>query len=204
MTALLQVDDLATHFFTRDGVVKAVDGVSFSLDAGKTLAIVGESGSGKSVTALSIMRLIPDPPGKIVRGAVRFKGDDIVGMKEDEVRRLRGNRIAMIFQDPMTSLNPVYRVGVQIGETLVLHKGFSKKQAFERAVELLDLVGIPNPRSRARDYPHQFSGGMRQRAMIAMALSCDPDILIADEPTTALDVTIQAQILELMLELQGR
>ncbi|MHB9003884.1 MAG: ABC transporter ATP-binding protein [Coriobacteriia bacterium] len=204
MTALLEVDNLATHFFTRDGVVKAVDGVSFNLRAGKTLAIVGESGSGKSVTALSVMRLIPDPPGKIVHGAVRFKGDDIVAMKEDQVRQLRGNRIAMIFQDPMTSLNPVYRVGAQIGETLVLHKGFSKKQAFERAVELLDLVGIPNPASRARDYPHQFSGGMRQRAMIAMALACDPDILIADEPTTALDVTIQAQILELMLELQQR
>jgi oligopeptide transport system ATP-binding protein len=204
MATLLEVENLKTHFFTRDGVVKAVDGVSFTLDAGKTLAVVGESGSGKSVTALSIMRLIPDPPGKIISGDVLFKGESIVDMSESRVREIRGDRIAMIFQDPMTSLNPVYRVGSQIGESLRLHKGFSKKQAFNRAVELLDLVGIPHPRDRARDYPHQFSGGMRQRAMIAMALSCDPDILIADEPTTALDVTIQAQILELMLELQKR
>ena len=204
MTTLLEVENLKTHFFTRDGVVKAVDGVSFTLEEGKTLAVVGESGSGKSVTALSIMRLIPDPPGKIVSGNVLFKGESIVDMPESRVREIRGDRIAMIFQDPMTSLNPVYRVGSQIGESLRLHKGFSKKEAFNRAVELLDLVGIPHPRDRARDYPHQFSGGMRQRAMIAMALSCDPDILIADEPTTALDVTIQAQILELMLELQKR
>jgi len=204
MTTLLEVENLKTHFFTRDGVVKAVDGVSFTLEEGKTLAVVGESGSGKSVTALSIMRLIPDPPGKIVSGDVLFKGESIVDMSESRVREIRGDRIAMIFQDPMTSLNPVYRVGSQIGESLRLHKGVSKKEAFNRAVELLDLVGIPHPRDRARDYPHQFSGGMRQRAMIAMALSCDPDILIADEPTTALDVTIQAQILELMLELQKR
>ncbi|MRR12066.1 ABC transporter ATP-binding protein, partial [bacterium] len=189
MTALLEIDNLATHFFTRDGVVKAVDGVSFTLEAGKTLGVVGESGSGKSVTALSIMRLIPDPPGRIVSGAARFKGDDIVKMKDEDVRRLRGDRIAMIFQDPMTSLNPVYRVGNQIAESLTLHKGMNKKEALARAVELLDLVGIPNPASRARDYPHQFSGGMRQRAMIAMALSCNPSLLVADEPTTALDVT---------------
>ncbi|GAB4288210.1 MAG: ABC transporter ATP-binding protein [Coriobacteriia bacterium] len=204
MSKLLEVTDLKTHFFTRDGVVKAVDGVSFSLDYGQTLAIVGESGSGKSVTAMSIMGLIPDPPGKIVEGDILFKGDSMLAMEPAEVRKLRGDRIAMIFQDPMTSLNPVYRVGHQIGESLRIHRGVTKREAFERAVELLDLVGIPNPRERAKDYPHQFSGGMRQRAMIAMALSCDPDILIADEPTTALDVTIQAQILELMIELQDR
>ncbi len=202
--ALLEVTGLKTHFFTRDGVVKAVDGVTFSLERGKTLAIVGESGSGKSVTALSLMRLIPDPPGKILEGSIIFDGKDVLEMSDAEVRALRGNRIAMIFQDPMTSLNPVYRVGRQIGEALRLHKGMSKKEAFERSVELLDMVGIPNARERAKDYPHQFSGGMRQRAMIAMALSCDPDILIADEPTTALDVTIQAQILELMMEMQER
>ncbi|MDI6901493.1 MAG: ABC transporter ATP-binding protein [Anaerosomatales bacterium] len=204
MSKLLEVTDLRTHFFTRDGVVKAVDGVSFSLDYGQTLAIVGESGSGKSVTAMSIMGLIPDPPGKIVEGDILFKGDSMLAMEPAEVRKLRGDRIAMIFQDPMTSLNPVYRVGHQIGESLRIHRGMTKREAFDRAVELLDLVGIPNPRERAKDYPHQFSGGMRQRAMIAMALSCDPDILIADEPTTALDVTIQAQILELMIELQDR
>jgi len=202
--ALLEVNNLKTHFFTRDGVVKAVDGVTFTLEKGKTLAVVGESGSGKSVTALSIMRLIPDPPGKIVEGEIEFKGTDIITLGDSAVRSLRGNEIAMIFQDPMTSLNPVYRVGRQIGESLRLHRNISKKEALERAVELLDMVGIPNPADRARDYPHQFSGGMRQRAMIAMALSCDPDILIADEPTTALDVTIQAQILDLMVELQDR
>jgi oligopeptide transport system ATP-binding protein len=204
MPALLEVKDLATHFTTRDGVVRAVDGVSFTLECSKTLAIVGESGSGKSVTALSIMRLIQEPQGKIVSGEILFKGDDILKMSDSNVRALRGDRIAMIFQDPMTSLNPVFRVGRQIGESLMLHKGMSRKEAFERSVELLDMVGIPHPRERARDYPHQFSGGMRQRAMIAMALACDPDILIADEPTTALDVTIQAQILELMIEMQER
>ncbi len=204
MSALLEVKDLVTHFTTRDGVVRAVDGVSFSLQPGKTLAVVGESGSGKSVTALSIMRLIPQPQGRIVSGEVLFKGSDVLRMNETQVREMRGDRIAMIFQDPMTSLNPVFRVGRQIGESLILHKGMSRKAALERAVELLDMVGIPHPRDRARDYPHQFSGGMRQRAMIAMALACDPDILIADEPTTALDVTIQAQILELMMEMQER
>ncbi|MDY0341000.1 MAG: ABC transporter ATP-binding protein [Coriobacteriia bacterium] len=202
--ALLQVNDLRTHFFTRDGLVKAVDGVTFSLDKGETLGVVGESGSGKSVTAMSIMRLTPDPPGKVVGGEVLYKGADILTMSAAEVRDLRGNRISMVFQDPMTSLNPVYRVGEQIGEAIRIHKKATKREAFERAVELLDLVGIPNPRSRAKDFPHQFSGGMRQRAMIAMALACDPDILIADEPTTALDVTIQAQILELMMSLQER
>ncbi len=204
MSALLEVKDLATHFMTRDGVVKAVDGVSFVLEPGKTLAVVGESGSGKSVTALSIMRLIQEPQGRIVSGEILFKGDDIRKMSDSQVRSVRGDRIAMIFQDPMTSLNPVFRVGRQIGESLILHKGMTRKQAFERAVELLEMVGIPHPRDRAKDYPHQFSGGMRQRAMIAMALACDPDILIADEPTTALDVTIQAQILELMMEMQER
>jgi oligopeptide transport system ATP-binding protein len=204
MTKLLEVRGLKTHFFTRDGVVRAVDGVSFDVDAGKTLAVVGESGSGKSVTALSIMRLIPDPPGKVVEGEILFKGDSVLAMGEEAVREMRGNRIAMIFQDPMTSLNPVYRVGWQIAEALRLHRSISRQEAEARAVEMIELVGIPNPAERARDYPHQFSGGMRQRAMIAMALACDPDILIADEPTTALDVTIQAQILELMIELQER
>ncbi|MDA3937252.1 MAG: ABC transporter ATP-binding protein [Actinomycetota bacterium] len=204
MTRLLEVIDLQTHFFTRDGVVKAVDGVSFTLDKGETLGVVGESGSGKSVTAMSIMRLIPDPPGKVVGGDIIFKGDSVLEMTAQQVRSLRGNRIAMIFQDPMTSLNPVYRVGEQIGESVRLHKNASKQEAFERAVELLDLVGIPHPRERARDYPHQFSGGMRQRAMIAMAIANQPKVLIADEPTTALDVTIQAQILDLMNELQDR
>ncbi len=204
MAALLEVTNLKTHFFTRDGVVKAVDGVTFSLEKGKTLAVVGESGSGKSVTAMSIMRLIPEPPGKIVEGDITFKGESILKMKDSAVRQLRGDRIAMIFQDPMTSMNPVYRVGLQIGESLRIHKGMSKKEAHARAVELLEMVGIPHPADRANDYPHQFSGGMRQRAMIAMALACDPDILIADEPTTALDVTIQAQILDLMVELQQR
>lgn len=202
MPGLLEVRNLSTRFTTRDGIVKAVDDVSFSLEAGKTLAIVGESGSGKSVTALSVMRLVAEPAGRIVSGQVLFKGDDVLKMSEAEVRALRGNRIAMIFQDPMTSLNPVFRVGYQIGESLVVHKGTTPKEAFERAVELLDMVGIPHARERAKEYPHQFSGGMRQRVMIAMALACDPDILIADEPTTALDVTIQAQILDLMIEMQ--
>jgi oligopeptide transport system ATP-binding protein len=201
---LLEVDDLHMHFFTRDGVVKAVDGVSFTLECGQTLGVVGESGSGKSVTALSIMRLIPEPPGKVVSGDIRFRGESILQMSEKEQRKLRGNRIAMIFQDPMTSLNPVYRIGKQIGEPLRLHKNSSKKESWAAATELLTRVGIPQAADRARDYPHEFSGGMRQRAMIAMALACGPDILIADEPTTALDVTIQAQILELMQEIQAR
>jgi oligopeptide transport system ATP-binding protein len=201
---LLEVDDLHMHFFTRDGVVKACDGVSFTLESGKTLGVVGESGSGKSVTAMTIMRLIPEPPGKVVSGDIRFKGESILAMSEKEQRKLRGNRIAMIFQDPMTSLNPVYRIGQQLAEPLRLHKDMSRKDAWAAAVELLKRVGIPQADERARNYPHEFSGGMRQRAMIAMALACGPDILIADEPTTALDVTIQAQILELMQEIQER
>jgi oligopeptide transport system ATP-binding protein len=201
---LLEVEDLKMYFHTRDGVVKAVDGVSYTLDSGETLGVVGESGSGKSVTSLTVMRLIQMPPGKIEGGDAKFRGESLLTKTEDEMRHIRGNKIAMIFQDPMTSLNPVYRVGRQIAEPLSLHKGFSKKAAWDRAVELLELVGIPNPEKRVKDYPHQFSGGMRQRAMIAMSLSCDPDILIADEPTTALDVTIQAQIVELMEELQAR
>ncbi len=204
MPPLLEVDDLHMHFFTRDGVVKAVDGVSFTLEAGRTLGVVGESGSGKSVTAMSIMRLIPEPPGKVVSGDIRFKGESILAMSDKEQRKLRGNRIAMIFQDPMTSLNPVHRIGKQIAEPLRLHKNMTRKEAWAAAVELLDQVGIPQAAERARNYPHEFSGGMRQRAMIAMALACGPDILIADEPTTALDVTIQAQILDLMQEIQKR
>ena len=204
MPPLLELDDLHMHFFTRDGVVKAVDGVSFTLECGRTLGVVGESGSGKSVTAMSIMRLIPEPPGKVVSGDIRFKGESILAMSDKEQRRLRGNRIAMIFQDPMTSLNPVYRIGKQIAEPLRLHKGLTRTEAWAAAVELLRQVGIPQAEERARNYPHEFSGGMRQRAMIAMALACGPDILIADEPTTALDVTIQAQILELMQEIQRR
>ena len=202
MPRLLEVDNLKTQFFTQDGVVKAVDGVSFALDRGETLGIVGESGCGKSITALSIMRLIPTPPGKIVAGQVLLDGQDVLTMSEEEVRHIRGNRVAMVFQDPMTSLNPVLTIGRQIGEALQLHLGMTKPQARQRAIELLRMVGIPNPEQRVDQYPHQFSGGMRQRVMIAMALSCNPDVLIADEPTTALDVTIQAQILDLMRALQ--
>ncbi len=198
---ILEVKDLRTHFKTDDGVVKAVDGVSFVLHKGETLGVVGESGSGKSVTNLSIMRLIPSPPGKIVSGEVVFEGGDILGLKNEELRKIRGNRISMIFQDPMTSLNPFLRISTQLIETIMLHQKVDKKAARERAVEMLQKVGIPNAVKRVDNYPHQFSGGMRQRVMIAMALSCNPDILIADEPTTALDVTIQAQILELMQEL---
>jgi len=201
---LLQVDDLKMYFHTRDGVVKAVNGVSFTLDKGRTLAIVGESGSGKSVTAMTLMGLVPMPPGRIEGGDAFYRGESLLYADEKKLRELRGNRIAMIFQDPMTSLNPVYRVGRQLAEPLILHKGMKKPEAWEKAIDLLRLVGIPNPEKRVKEYPHQFSGGMRQRAMIAMALACDPDILIADEPTTALDVTIQAQIIELMQDLQKR
>jgi oligopeptide transport system ATP-binding protein len=201
---LLVVDDLTMYFYTRDGVVKAVDGVSYTLDKGETLGVVGESGSGKSVTALTLMGLIDMPPGKVEKGDAVFNGRSLVTMKESELRKIRGNDIAMIFQDPMTSLNPVYTIGRQLSEPLILHKGMTKKDAWNRSGELLKLVGIPHAVERLKDYPHQFSGGMRQRVMIAMALSCDPAILIADEPTTALDVTIQAQILELMQELQER
>ena len=201
---LLELQDLKMYFHTQDGVVKAVDGVSYTLDRGETLGVVGESGSGKSVTALTIMGLIDMPPGKIEGGDVLYRGKSLLQMSEEEMQGVRGNDIAMIFQDPMTSLNPVYTIGRQLGEGLRLHRGYTKQQATQRAIELLDLVGIPNPEQRVKDYPHQFSGGMRQRVMIAMALACDPDILIADEPTTALDVTIQAQIIELMQEMQKK
>ncbi|MDQ2784932.1 MAG: ABC transporter ATP-binding protein [Chloroflexota bacterium] len=200
---LLDVTNLKTQFFTQDGVVKAVDGVSFHVNPGETLGIVGESGCGKSITALSLMRLIPTPPGKIVDGSIVFQGDNILEMSDEEVRNIRGNRIAMIFQDPMTSLNPVLTVNRQISEAVMLHLGMSKAEARERSVELLKMVGIPNAEERVGQYPHQFSGGMRQRVMIAMALSCNPDLIIADEPTTALDVTIQAQILELLAKIQA-
>lgn len=202
MAPLLDVRDLHTYFYTRDGIVKSVNGVSFSVNRGETLGIVGESGCGKSVTSLSIMRLVPDPPGKIVRGQVLFDGRDLLTLSDAEMRQVRGNRIAMIFQDPMTSLNPVLTVGRQISESLELHMGMTGAQAQQRTIELLGLVGIPGASSRLRSYPHQFSGGMRQRVMIAMALACNPELLIADEPTTALDVTIQAQILELINRLK--
>jgi len=199
---LLDVADLKTQFFTQDGVVKAVDGVTFHLNKGETLGIVGESGSGKSITALSLMRLIPSPPGKITDGKIMFQGDNVLEMSDEQVRAIRGNRIAMIFQDPMTSLNPVLTVNRQISEAVMLHLGLSKDEARQRSVELLKMVGIPNAEDRINQYPHQFSGGMRQRVMIAMALSCNPDLIIADEPTTALDVPIQAQILELLKKIQ--
>jgi len=199
---LLEVKNLKTYFDTDEGTVKAVDGVSFHLDRGETLAVVGESGSGKSVMSLSTMRLIPTPPGRIAGGEILFEGEDIVKKSEREMRRIRGNDISMIFQEPMTSLNPVYTVGDQIAEAIVLHQGKTKRQAMSLAAEMLDLVGIPEPGKRVKNYPHQMSGGMRQHVMIAMALSCSPKLLIADEPTTALDVTIQAQILDLMRKLQ--
>ena len=201
--ALLEVENLQTHFGTPDGVVRAVEGVSFHVNAGETLGIVGESGCGKSVTAMSILRLIQEPPGKIA-GAIRFEGRNLLEVSEPEMRDIRGNAISMIFQEPMTSLNPVLTVGRQIGETLQLHQGLSSRDAEKRAVEMLVLVGIPAPERRVREYPHQLSGGMRQRVMIAMALACNPKLLIADEPTTALDVTIQAQILDLMRDLKRR
>ncbi len=201
--ALLEVENLQTHFGTPDGVVRAVEGVSFHVNAGETLGIVGKSGCGKSVTAMSILRLIQEPPGKIA-GAIRFEGRNLLEVSEQEMRDIRGNAISMIFQEPMTSLNPVLTVGRQIGETLQLHQGLSSRDAEKRAVEMLVLVGIPAPERRVREYPHQLSGGMRQRVMIAMALACNPKLLIADEPTTALDVTIQAQILDLMRDLKNR
>jgi oligopeptide transport system ATP-binding protein len=202
MPKLLEVKNLKTQFFTQDGVVHAVNGISYSVDKGETVAIVGESGSGKSVGVMSLIRLIPQPPGKIVDGEVWFDGQDLIKLSEDELREIRGNRIAMIFQDPMTSLNPVLTIGRQITEALELHLHMNKEQARKRAVQLLEMVGIPGADSRLDDYPHQFSGGMRQRVMIAMGLSCDPQLLIADEPTTALDVTIQAQIVDLVRRLQ--
>jgi len=200
---LLEVEDLQTSFIVGEGQdMRAVDGVSFSVNAGETLAIVGESGSGKSVTSLSIMRLLPKKIGRISRGSIKLRGRDLVNISDREMRQIRGNEIGMIFQEPMTSLNPVHTVGTQIAEVVIQHDKLNKHQAMERAIEMLELVGIPEPRRRAANYPHQMSGGMRQRAMIAMSLACSPQLLIADEPTTALDVTIQAQILDLMRKLQ--
>lgn len=201
---VLEVKDLRTYFYTRDGVVRSVDGMSFSVRQGETLAIVGESGCGKSVTSLSILRLIASPPGRIVSGSIKFHDKDLLLLSDDEMRDIRGDKISMIFQEPMTSLNPVLTVGQQIGEVLELHRGLSKDEARNRALEMLKLVNIPEPENRIDSYPHQLSGGMRQRIMIAMALACDPEILIADEPTTALDVTIQAQILNLIRGLRDR
>jgi oligopeptide transport system ATP-binding protein len=200
--ALLSVRNLKTYFYTDEGVVRAVDGLSYELHRGETLGVVGESGCGKSVHALSIMRLIPTPPGKIVDGQIVFDGRDLLKLPDEQMRRIRGNRIAMVFQEPMTSLNPVLTIGEQIAEAVRLHLGAGKREARDRAIEMLHKVRIPKPENRLGDYPHQFSGGMRQRVMIAMALSCNPQLLIADEPTTALDVTIQAQVLELMNDLQ--
>jgi oligopeptide transport system ATP-binding protein len=199
---ILTVNDLKTYFQTEDGVVKAVDGITFTLEKGETLGIVGESGSGKSVTNLSIMRLIPEPPGKIVGGDIVFDGVDVRSLSIDDVRKIRGKRIAMIFQDPMTSLNPFLKISTQLMEVTRLHLGHNKEQAYRHAIKMLKTVGIPDAESRVESYPHEFSGGMRQRVMIAMALSCEPELLIADEPTTALDVTIQAQILELIKNLR--
>jgi len=199
---LLEVTDLRTYFDTEDGIVKAVDGITFRLKRGETLGIVGESGSGKSVTNLSIIRLVPTPPGKIVSGEIVFDGQNLLMLNDEAVRQIRGRRIAMIFQDPMTSLNPFMKVSRQLMEMTRLHLGHSKRQAYEHAVKMLETVGIPDARARVDNYPHEFSGGMRQRVMIAMGLSCEPELLIADEPTTALDVTIQAQILELIKTLK--
>ena len=204
MEQLLELQNLEVKFHTLDGVVHAVNGVSYYVNQGETLGIVGESGCGKSVSVLSIMRLIPDPPGKIAGGKILFHGENMLDFEERQMEKIRGSRIGMVFQDPMTSLNPVLTIGKQISEAMVLHQGISKKEADQKAIELLSLVGIPNPEARYGDYPHQFSGGMRQRVMIAMALSCSPEILIADEPTTALDVTIQAQIIDLTKKLRDQ
>ena len=201
MATLLEVKDLQTYFFTQEGVVKAVDGASYELEEGETLGLVGESGCGKSVSALSVMRLIPDPPGRTVGGEIIFEGRDLLKMSNSEMRRIRGKEISMVFQEPMTSLNPVLSVERQLTESLELHLGMKKAEARHEAARRLEQVGIPDPERRIKQYPHQFSGGMRQRVMIAMALSCNPKLIIADEPTTALDVTIQAQILELMKNL---
>ncbi len=201
MPALLQVKDLRTYFYTEEGVVKAVDGITYDVEEGETLALVGESGCGKSVSALALLRLIPIPPGRIVSGEVLFQGEDLLKLNEDEIRHVRGNRISMVFQEPMTSLNPVLTIGKQLTEALELHLKLDKEAATQRAIQLLEMVGVAEAPRRVNDYPHQFSGGMRQRVMIAMALSCNPKLLIADEPTTALDVTIQAQVLEVMARL---
>jgi oligopeptide/dipeptide ABC transporter ATP-binding protein len=199
---VLEIEGLKTHFFTAAGVVKAVDGVSCSVHGGETLGVVGESGCGKSVTALSILRLVAEPPGRIIGGTVRFQGRNLLDLDQQKMEEIRGNEISMIFQEPMTSLNPLFTVGYQIGEAIAVHQGVGRREAMAKAVEMLGRVAIPQPEQRAHSYPHQLSGGMRQRVMIAMALSCNPQVLIADEPTTALDVTIQAQILALMRELQ--
>ncbi len=199
---LLEVKNLKTYFYTYEGVAKAVDGISYQLTQGEPLGVVGESGCGKSVTALSILRLVPVPPGRIVEGEVLFKEENLLDLTEEQMRKVRGNRISMIFQEPMTSLNPVFTVGDQIQETLRLHQGLSKREALEKSIEMLGLVNIPSPERAVKQHPHELSGGMRQRVMIAMALACHPEILIADEPTTALDVTIQAQILDLMNRLR--
>jgi oligopeptide/dipeptide ABC transporter ATP-binding protein len=204
MSELIRVKDLRTSFFTPEGEVRAVDGVSLTIEQGKTLGLVGESGCGKSVTALSIMRLVPSPPGKVVGGEILYRGRDLLRLNGGSMRKIRGNEISMIFQEPMTSLNPVFTIGNQIGEAIRLHQGLGKRETRDKTIEMLRLVKIADPESRVDDYPHQLSGGMRQRVMIAMALSCNPSLLIADEPTTALDVTIQAQILELMKELQEK
>src|SRR5262245_61366613 len=201
---LLEIRGLKTHFATDDGIVRAVDGVDLAIDRGETLGVVGESGCGKSVTALSVLKLIPMPPGRIVDGRILWRGRDIVPLGPQDMQRIRSKEIAIVFQEPMTSLNPVYTVGDQIAEVIRLHEGLTRRGALDRAVEMLRLVHIPNPERRVRDYPHQFSGGMRQRVMIAMAISCSPALLIADEPTTALDVTIQAQILDLLAEMKSR
>lgn len=199
---LLDVKDLKTYFYVDDEEIPAVDGVDFSINRGETLGIVGESGCGKSITSLSVMQLVPNPPGKIVGGEINFKGENLLDKKEDDLRKIRGNEISMIFQEPMTSLNPVYTVGEQIAEAIRIHQKKGRKEAFQEAIKMLELVGIPSPKERAQQEPHQLSGGMRQRVVIAMALACNPELLIADEPTTALDVTIQAQILDLLKDLQ--
>ena len=199
---ILDIRDLKTFFYTYDGVAKAVDGISYRLSMGEPLGIVGESGCGKSVSALSILRLIPDPPGRIVEGQIFFKETNLLELAYDRMREIRGNRISMIFQEPMTSLNPVFTVGNQIAEAFRLHQGLKRQEALEKSIDTLKLVNIPSPEKCVSQYPHELSGGMRQRAMIAMALACNPEILIADEPTTALDVTIQAQIIDLMLQLK--
>src|SRR3990167_5968885 len=198
---LLKTENLKTHFITNSGTIKAVDGVNIEVKRGETLGLVGESGCGKSVTALSILRLIPSPPGKIVSGKIYFEGKNLLELENKEMRKIRGNKISMVFQEPMTSLNPVFTIGNQIAEVIILHQKLKKKDAYQKTIEMLKKVGIPSPEQRIKEYPHQMSGGMRQRVMIAMALSCNPELLLADEPTTALDVTIQAQILELITRL---
>ncbi|MBA7528175.1 Oligopeptide transport ATP-binding protein OppD [subsurface metagenome] len=204
MKTLLEIKNLKTHFFTHEGTVKAVDGISFKINQGETLGIVGESGSGKSVTALSVMKLIPHPPGKIIGGEIYFEGKDLLKVDDKEIRKIRGKKISMIFQEPMTSLDPVFTIGHEIGEAIQLHQGLNKEEARKKSIEILKIVGMPDVEKRIDNYPHELSGGMRQRVMIAMALSCNPTLLIADEPTTALDVTIQAQILRLINDLKDK